>query len=63
MEMYKRNKDFNALIKLIKTTAPDRLTEIYNHIGKEMETEYKFQEAEKYYSCCNNWKASLEMYK
>eukprot|EP00210_Caulerpa_lentillifera_P003637 g3472.t1 len=63
VEMYKRHRDFNSLIKLIKSEQADSLNETYTYIGEQMEAASNYHEAEKYYSCCNNWKAILEMYK
>uniref|UniRef100_UPI003AACFFE7 intraflagellar transport protein 172 homolog isoform X1 n=1 Tax=Centroberyx gerrardi TaxID=166262 RepID=UPI003AACFFE7 len=61
--MYKKNRMFEDVIRLVAKHHPDLLTETHLHLAKELETESRFSEAEYHYMEAEEWKAAVHMYR
>ncbi|CAF0950446.1 unnamed protein product [Didymodactylos carnosus] len=61
--MYKRIKNYEGLLRLVKQYYPDKLKETELNIAKELEQEKRFKEAEVHYVQCGEWKAAANMYR
>lgn len=47
--MFKRNRLYKDVIRLVKVHHPDLLEQTYNHLAQELEGEGNFRQAEQYY--------------
>jgi len=61
--MYKRIKNYENMIRLIKEFYPDMVTETYIHLAKELEAAGNLKQAEAYYIQGNDWKTVVNMYR
>ncbi|KAL4649200.1 hypothetical protein GN956_G7681 [Arapaima gigas] len=61
--MYKKNKMYNDMIRLVAKHHADLLTDTHLHLAKELEAESRFQEAEHHYIEGQDWKAAIIMYR
>uniref|UniRef100_A0A3P8XGI6 IF140/IFT172/WDR19 TPR domain-containing protein n=1 Tax=Esox lucius TaxID=8010 RepID=A0A3P8XGI6_ESOLU len=61
--MYKKNRMFDDVIRLVAKHHPDLLAETHLHLAKELETESRFSEAEYHYMEGQDWKAAVNMYR
>uniref|UniRef100_A0A4W5KBN0 Intraflagellar transport protein 172 homolog n=1 Tax=Hucho hucho TaxID=62062 RepID=A0A4W5KBN0_9TELE len=61
--MYKKNKMFDDVIRLVAKHHPDLLSETHLHLAKELETESRFSEAEYHYMEGKEWKGAVNMYR
>ncbi|KAI1897568.1 hypothetical protein AGOR_G00084610 [Albula goreensis] len=61
--MYKKNKMYDDMIRLVAKHHKDLLTETHIHLAKELEGESRFQEAEYHYMEGQDWKATVNMYR
>ncbi|XP_016326231.1 intraflagellar transport protein 172 homolog [Sinocyclocheilus anshuiensis] len=61
--MYKKNKMFDDMIRLVAVHHKDLLQETRIHLAKELEGESRFQEAEYHYLEGQDWKAAVNMYR
>ncbi|XP_073709088.1 intraflagellar transport protein 172 homolog [Garra rufa] len=61
--MYKKNKMFDDMIRLVAVHHKDLLQETHIHLAKELEAESRFQEAEYHYLEGQDWKAAVNMYR
>ncbi|KAJ8355794.1 hypothetical protein SKAU_G00185880 [Synaphobranchus kaupii] len=61
--MYKKNKMYNDMIRLVAKHHKDLLSETHLHLAKELEGESRFQEAEYHYMEGQDWKAAVNMYR
>ncbi|KAJ4920615.1 hypothetical protein JOQ06_027754, partial [Pogonophryne albipinna] len=61
--MYKKNRMFDDVIRLVAKHHPDLLTETHLHLAKEMEAESRFSEAEYHFMAAEEWKAAVHMYR
>ncbi|KAG7460913.1 hypothetical protein MATL_G00203920 [Megalops atlanticus] len=61
--MYKKNKMYDDMIRLVAKHHKDLLTETHLHLAKELEGESRFQEAEYHYMEGQDWKAAVNMYR
>nr|XP_046228660.1 intraflagellar transport protein 172 homolog isoform X2 [Scatophagus argus] len=61
--MYKKNRMFNDVIRLVAKHHPDLLTETHVHLAKELEAESRFSEAEYHFMEAEEWKAAVHMYR
>ncbi|XP_005948489.1 intraflagellar transport protein 172 homolog [Haplochromis burtoni] len=60
--MYKKNRMFDDVIRLVAKHHPDLLTETHVHLAKELEAESRFSEAEYHFMEAEEWKAAVHMY-
>ncbi|KAM9840528.1 intraflagellar transport protein 172 homolog [Aulostomus maculatus] len=61
--MFKKNRMFDDVIRLVAKHHPDLLTETHLHLAKELEAESKFSEAEYHFMEAEDWKAAVHMYR
>ncbi|KAM9354646.1 intraflagellar transport protein 172 homolog isoform 1-T1 [Pholidichthys leucotaenia] len=61
--MYKKNRMFDDVIRLVAKHHPDLLTETHLLLAKELEAESRFLEAEYHFMEAQEWKAAIHMYK
>lgn len=61
--MYKKNRMFDDVIRLVAKHHPDLLTETHLHLAKELEAESRFSEAEYHFMEAEEWKAAVHMYR
>ncbi|XP_025050082.1 intraflagellar transport protein 172 homolog [Alligator sinensis] len=61
--MYKRGKMYGDMIRLVAKHHKDLLSDTHLHLGKELETEGRLQEAEYHYLEAKDWKAAVNMYR
>uniref|UniRef100_A0A8C8SPN1 Intraflagellar transport protein 172 homolog n=1 Tax=Pelusios castaneus TaxID=367368 RepID=A0A8C8SPN1_9SAUR len=61
--MYKKCKMYDEMILLVAKYHKDLLSDTHLHLGKELETEGRLQEAEYHYLEAKDWKATVNMYR
>ncbi|XP_074541957.1 intraflagellar transport protein 172 homolog [Halichoeres trimaculatus] len=61
--MYKKNRMFDDVIRLVAKYHPDLLLETHLHLAKELEAESRFSEAEYHFMEAGEWKAAVQMYR
>lgn len=61
--MYKKNRMFDDVIRLVAKHHPDLLAETHLHLAKELEMELRFSEAEYHFMEAGEWKAAIHMYR
>ena len=61
--MYKRTKNYEALVRLVRQYYPDKLKDTQITIAKELEQDKRYKEAEIYYVEAGDWKAAANMYR
>ncbi|XP_023687337.1 intraflagellar transport protein 172 homolog [Paramormyrops kingsleyae] len=61
--MYKKNKMYEDMIRLVEKHHRELLTETHLHLAKELEGESRLQEAEYHYTEGQDWKAAVNMYR
>jgi len=63
INMYKKNKHYDQMIRLVSQHRKDLLSETYLHLAQQLEAENKFTEAERHYVDGNDWKSAVNMYR
>jgi intraflagellar transport protein 172 len=63
IQMYKRIKNYDNMIRLIQEFHSDMVNDTYVHLAKELEQANNFKQAESYYIKGNDWKAAINMYR
>ncbi|XP_028253563.1 intraflagellar transport protein 172 homolog [Parambassis ranga] len=61
--MYKKNRMFDDVIRLVAKHHPDLLTQTHLHLAKELEADVRFSEAEYHFMEAGEWKAAVHMYR
>ncbi|XP_037837544.1 intraflagellar transport protein 172 homolog [Kryptolebias marmoratus] len=61
--MYKKNRMFDDVIRLVAKHHPDLLSETHLHLVQELEAESRFSEAEYHFMEAGDWKAAVHMYR
>uniref|UniRef100_A0A8C4VU35 Intraflagellar transport protein 172 homolog n=1 Tax=Gopherus evgoodei TaxID=1825980 RepID=A0A8C4VU35_9SAUR len=61
--MYKKCKMYDEMIRLVAKYHKDLLSDTHLHLGKELATEGRLQEAEYHYLEAKEWKATVNMYR
>lgn len=61
--MYKRTKNYDALIRLVRQYYPDKLKDTEITIAKELEQDKRYKEAEIHYVQAGDWKSAANMYR
>ncbi|XP_076128236.1 intraflagellar transport protein 172 homolog [Alosa pseudoharengus] len=61
--MYKKNKMYDDMIRLVARHHSDLLQETHVHLAKELEAENRLQEAEYHYLEGQEWKGAVHMYR
>nr|XP_042696068.1 intraflagellar transport protein 172 homolog isoform X3 [Chrysemys picta bellii] len=61
--MYKKCKMYDEMIRLVAKYHKDLLSDTHLHLGKELATEGRWQEAEYHYLEAKDWKVTVNMYR
>ncbi|XP_034555797.1 intraflagellar transport protein 172 homolog [Notolabrus celidotus] len=61
--MYKKNRMFDDVIRLVAKHHPDLLTETHLHLAQVLEGETRFSEAEYHFMEAGEWKDAVQMYR
>ncbi|XP_033644927.1 intraflagellar transport protein 172 homolog [Asterias rubens] len=61
--MYKKQRQFDHMIRLVKQYHPDLLQDTHLHLAKELEGDQAFRQAEHHYIEARDWKAAINMYR
>ncbi|KAM4521459.1 intraflagellar transport protein 172 homolog isoform 2-T2 [Odontesthes bonariensis] len=61
--MYKKNRMFDDMVRLVAKHHPDLLAETHLHLAKQLEAESRFSEAEYHFMEAEEWKAAVHMYR
>lgn len=61
--MYKRQDQFESMIRLVERYHPDLLSTTHLHLGQQLESQGKHRAAEVHYLAADEWKAALNMYR
>ena len=60
--MYKKQRKWDDMIRLVKQWHPDLLDKSYEAVGKALESENAYSQAEKYYVKSKDWRKAVKMY-
>ena len=60
--MYKSVKQYEQMIRLVKQYHPQLLNETCIYLGKQLENDRLYKQAETYYVCAQEWKLAALMY-
>jgi len=63
INMYKKLKMYDQMIKLVTQFHPDLLQETHLHLAKELEADGQYSQAEHHYTEAQDWKAAINMYR
>lgn len=63
ISMYKRIKNYEQMLRLIKEYHPDAVNETYVHLAKEFESIGNLKQAENYFVLGGDWKSAVNMYR
>ncbi|XP_067120573.1 intraflagellar transport protein 172 homolog [Centruroides vittatus] len=61
--MYKKIRQYDQMMRLVKQYHPDLLIDAHLHLAKELEGEGNYRQAEQHYISANDWKAAVNMYR
>lgn len=62
INMYKNHKQYDNMIRLVTAYHKDLLIETHIYLGKTLETEGNFKQAEHHYVEGKDWKSAINMY-
>ncbi|KAL5460471.1 hypothetical protein EMCRGX_G033922 [Ephydatia muelleri] len=63
ISMYKRHKQYDAMVRLVAAYHEDLLVDTHLHLAKELEAESQLKQAEYHYVQAGDWKAAVNMYR
>jgi intraflagellar transport protein 172 len=63
INMYKKAKQFDHMIRLVKRFRPDLLSDTHHILAQQLESEGRLREAEKHYVESGNWKTAVQMHR
>ena len=63
INMYKKNRRYDDMIRLVTSYRKDLLTETHLHLAQQLETEGNFKLAEKHYVEAHDWGSAVNMYR
>ncbi|OTF75067.1 Wimple/ift172-like protein, partial [Euroglyphus maynei] len=63
ISMYKNNREFDSMLKLVRQHHPGLLTETCIYLARELESEHLYKQAEQYYLMANEWQQAAQMYR
>eukprot|EP00191_Tetraselmis_sp_GSL018_P001208 CAMPEP_0177614748 /NCGR_PEP_ID=MMETSP0419_2-20121207/22933_1 /TAXON_ID=582737 /ORGANISM="Tetraselmis sp., Strain GSL018" /LENGTH=1707 /DNA_ID=CAMNT_0019112051 /DNA_START=174 /DNA_END=5298 /DNA_ORIENTATION=- len=63
INMYKKNRMYDQMIRLVSLYRKDLLAETHLHLAQQLENEGHFKEAEKHYTDAKDWKSAVQMYR
>ncbi|KAL1502378.1 hypothetical protein ABEB36_007525 [Hypothenemus hampei] len=61
--MYKKNEQYDNMIRLVEKYHPNLLQTTHLHLGQQLESQGKHRAAEIHYLACGEWKAAMNMYR
>ncbi|XP_070378558.1 intraflagellar transport protein 172 homolog [Dermacentor albipictus] len=61
--MYKRYRQYDNMMRVVKEFHPDLLSDTHLHLAKELEGEGNYLQAEAHYLAASDWKAAVNMYR
>ena len=61
--MYKKQRMYGDMVRLVKTYHKDLLTDTHLHLAKELEAEGNLRQAEHHFVEAGDWKAAVNMYR
>ncbi|XP_070555163.1 intraflagellar transport protein 172 homolog [Ptychodera flava] len=61
--MYKKQRQYDHMVRLVKQYHPDLLQDTHLHLAKELEAENTLRPAEHHYTEAGDWKAAVNMYR
>jgi len=61
--MYKKQRKWDDMIRLVSQYHPDLVEKSYQAVGKALADENAYSQAEKYFLRGNDWKAAVNMYR
>ncbi|XP_069461553.1 intraflagellar transport protein 172 homolog isoform X2 [Ambystoma mexicanum] len=61
--MFKKHKMYDDMIRLVAKYHKDLLSDTHLHLGKELEAEGRYREAEYHYLEAKDWRATVNMYR
>ena len=63
INMYKKHKKFDDMIRLVQEHRPDLLKETHQFLAQTLEMETKYSEAERHYVEAQEWHSAVNMYR
>lgn len=63
INMYKKNRRFDDMIRLVKDQRPDLLKETHQYLAQTLEVEGSLREAEHHYVEAQEWHSAVNMYR
>eukprot|EP00959_Pyramimonas_sp_CCMP1952_P409339 8578577-Pyramimonas_sp.AAC.1 len=63
INMYKKNRKYDQMIRLVSTFRKDLLNETHLHLAQQLEADGNLKEAEKHYLEAKDWKSVVQMYR
>ncbi|KER27764.1 hypothetical protein T265_05253 [Opisthorchis viverrini] len=63
ISMYKRNRQYRDMLRLVRTYSPELLEQTHMHLAQELEKEGNLKQAEQYYMEAKDWKSAVNMYR
>ena len=61
--MYKKNRMYDQMIRLVSLFRKDLLAETHLHLAQQLEGDHNFREAERQYLEAKDWKSVVQMYR
>jgi intraflagellar transport protein 172 len=63
INMYKKNRKYDQMIRLVSTFRKDLLVETHLHLAQQLEADGSFKDAEKHFLEAKDWKSVVQMYR
>ncbi|XP_029847708.3 intraflagellar transport protein 172 homolog [Ixodes scapularis] len=61
--MYKKWRQYDNMIRIVKDYHPDLLNDTHLHLAKELENEGNYRQAETHFLAAGDWKGAVNMYR
>ena len=61
INMYKKNRKYDQMIRLVSSYRKDLLNETHLHLAQQLESDLNFKEAEKHYLEAKDWKSVVQV--
>ena len=61
--MYKKQRQYEAMMRLVQTYHPDLVQSTHTHLAQELEGEGNHKSAEQHYVSAGDWKSAVHMYR
>ena len=63
INMYKKARKYDHMIRLVKKHRPDMIVETHLHLAQQLEMEGNLKEAERHYVDAGEWESAVNMYR